>query len=87
MSHCVEAGTGIPRLSCMAARRLNGKPLPYLSTAIMVAALSSYLLVATPSGGGVVNSSPHRLQGELMHNDDTTMTVLELSEALGEDVG
>src|ERR1700689_2950864 len=37
-------------------------PLPYFSSAIMAAVVSSYFSGPTPSGSGAVNTSPHRLQ-------------------------
>ena len=37
MSHCVETGRRIPRLPCKPSNRLEGRPPPYLSRAIMLA--------------------------------------------------
>ena len=46
LSHWVEAGRGISRYPCRPSRRLNGSPLPYLSSPIMLPAVASYLLLA-----------------------------------------
>jgi hypothetical protein len=48
ISHCVEAGSAIPKQSCS---RLKGRPLPYLSSAIMLAADGSYFSDPTFAGG------------------------------------
>ncbi|HXL18050.1 MAG TPA: transposase, partial [Streptosporangiaceae bacterium] len=42
LAHCVEAGRGISRYPCRPSRRLNGSPLPYFNSAIMLAAVKSY---------------------------------------------
>src|SRR5712691_10476366 len=62
ISHCVEAGNGIPRFSCSPSSRWNGTPLPYFRIATMLADVSSYLSSPTPSGAGASNTSWHRLQ-------------------------
>src|SRR5205807_1128014 len=40
---------------------VEGKPLPYFSSAIMLALVSSYFSGPTPSGAFAVNTSPQRL--------------------------
>ena len=62
MSHCVEAGRGIPKLACNFSARLNGVPAPYFSNAIMLPTVASRFLSPTPAGGAAVNSAPHRPQ-------------------------
>jgi len=62
ISHWVEAGSGISRFSCSPCRRWKGNPLPYFSSAIMLAAVASYFSVPTPAGASAVYTSPHRLQ-------------------------
>ena len=50
MSHWVEAGSGTPRSPCRPSRRLNGIPLPYFSSPIMLPAVASYFRSPAPSG-------------------------------------
>ena len=52
MSHWVEAGSGTPRSPCRPSRRLNGSPLPYFNSPIMLPAVASYFLVAGLFGRG-----------------------------------
>ena len=61
ISHCVAAGSGIPRHPWSRSRRWKGSPLPYFSSAIMLALVSSYFSAPTPSGGSAVNTSVQRL--------------------------
>ena len=44
MSHWVEAGSGTPRSPCRPSRRLNGSPLPYFNSPIMLPAVALYFL-------------------------------------------
>lgn len=62
MSHWVDAGSGISSIPCRPARRLNGRPLPYLSRPIMAAAFASYFSSPTPNGDAAANTSPQRPQ-------------------------
>src|ERR1019366_746400 len=73
--HWVAAGIGIPSRASSFSKRWNGVPLPYLSCAIIAAAVSSYFSGPTPSGSGAVNTCPQPLQrvyrgrqGCLYHN-------------------
>ena len=52
MSHWVEAGSGTPRSPCRPSRRLNGSPLPYFNSPIMLPAVASYFAVARLCGRG-----------------------------------
>ena len=61
-SHCVVAGSGIPRCSCSLSNRLNGTPVPYFNRAIIATAVSSYLSGPAVSGSSAVKTSPQALQ-------------------------
>ncbi len=50
MSHWVEAGRGISRCPCRPSRRLNGNPLPYFKSPIMLPAVASYFRLPVSSG-------------------------------------
>ena len=62
ISHCVAAGKGMPRLPWSRSRRLNGSPLPYLSSAIMLADSASYFSEPTSGGASAVKIVPHKWQ-------------------------
>ena len=63
MSHCVASGSGMYSEACRPSRRKCGRPLPYLSTAIMLAQLESYLgSCATAAGSGAVKTASHSRQ-------------------------
>ena len=49
-SHCVAAGSGMPRLPWSLSRRLKGSPLPYFSNAIMLGRFGVVLLGADSGG-------------------------------------
>ena len=62
MSHWVEAGSGTSRSPCRPSRRLNGSPLPYFKSPIMLPAVASYFLSPASSGAAAVKTWPHRWQ-------------------------
>jgi hypothetical protein len=58
----VEAGSGIPKLSCSFSARWKGIPVPYFNRAIILPTVASRFSSPTPVGGSAVNTTPQRLQ-------------------------
>src|SRR6266852_4354200 len=58
----------MPSRSSIRSSRWKGTPLPYLSCAIIAAAVSSYFSGPTPSGSSAVNTCPQALQRRLSYD-------------------